>query len=95
METLSLKCTVAAGQFTGEYAVSATQSDGRNFSLFVDENLVDSDQGMEEGWLSVEVIDRKGDNALIRLPAPSLEGSQIVTVKSSQLRSGSLQGSRH
>ena len=86
METQRLKCKVAAGQFSGEYAVSSTQSDGSTFSLFVDEDSVDRDNGTGEGCLFVYLISRKGDDALIRLPAQSLEGSQFVTVKSSQLR---------
>ena len=85
MEPFRLKCTVTTGQFTGEYAVSATQADGSPFSLFVDEDSVDRDNGTGEGWVSVDLISRKGDNALIRLPAQSLEGSQFVTVKSLQL----------
>jgi hypothetical protein len=94
-----LRCDVAPGQFTGEYAVSAAQSNGEGFSLFVDENLVDWEQpqdegGRGEGWLLVEVVDRKGDEALIRLPAPSLEGGQCVTVRSGQLRSQCVQNSR-
>ncbi len=88
METC-LRCTVAPGQFTGEYAVSATQSNGDGFSLFVDEDLVDWEprqvDGRGEGWLRVEVVDRRGDQALIRLPGPSLEGGQFVTVRSDQL----------
>jgi hypothetical protein len=97
MET-SLRCTVAPGQFTGEYAVSASQSNGEDFSLFMDENLVDWDRsgagGRGEGWLRVEVIDHKGDKALVRLPSPSLEGGQFVTVRSDQLGNGCAPGSR-
>ncbi len=93
-----LRCDVAPGQFTGEYAVSATQSNGEGFSLFVDEELVDRDQpgsdGRSEGRLRVEVIDRRGDQALIKLPAPSLEGGQFVTVRSDQLGSPCVPSSR-
>jgi hypothetical protein len=39
-----LRCVIAPGQFTGEYAVSATQSNGEGFSLFVDAKLVDREQ---------------------------------------------------
>ena len=94
-----LRCAVAPGQFTGEYAVSATQSNGEGFSLFVDEDLVDWEQppdpeGRGEGWLRVDVIDRKGDEALIKLPAQSLEGGQFVTVQADQLASPCVQSSR-
>jgi hypothetical protein len=88
MET-GLRCAIAPGQFTGEFAVSAAQSNGEGFSLFVDENLVNWEQpreeGRGEGWLRVEVIDQKGGEALVKLPAPSLEGGQFVTVRSDQL----------
>jgi hypothetical protein len=87
-----LRCAIAPGQFTGEYAVSASQSNGDGFSLFVDENLLDwerpRDEGRGEGWLRVEVIDHKGDQALVKLPSPSLEGGQFVTVRSDQLGNG-------
>ena len=93
-----LRCAVGPGQFTGEYAVSAAQSNGEEFSLFVDENLVDWEQprgdGRGEGWLRVEVIDRRDDRTLIKLPAPSLEGGQFVTVRSDQLGSPCVPSSR-
>jgi hypothetical protein len=85
MESLKLKCKVGSGQFTGEYAVSSNQSDGSPFSLFVDEDLVNRDNGTGNGWLSVDPVSRKGDDVLVRLPVQSLEGSQFVTVKSTQL----------
>jgi hypothetical protein len=91
MEATSLRCKVGPGQFTGEYAVSGEQSNGRSFSLFVDDYLADCDNGTGYGWLRVEVINRKGDDALIKLPALSLEGGQFVTVKSAQLGSRSFQ----
>ena len=78
MESARLRCTVTPGQFTGEYAISAAQSNGRRFSLFADEDFVESDNGMGEGWLSVHVVDHKGDDTLIRLPAQSLEGGQLA-----------------
>lgn len=97
METC-LRCNIAPGQFTGEYAVSAAQSNGEGFSFFVDEDLVDwersRDEGHGEGWLRVEVIDHKGDEALVSLPAPSLEGGQFVTVRSDQLANGCAPSSR-
>ncbi len=93
-----LRCAVAPGQFTGEYAVSATQSNGERFSLFVEEDLLEWEQprgdGRGEGWLRVEVIDRRGDQTLIKLPAPSLEGGQFVTVRSDQLGSPCVPSSR-
>lgn len=88
-----LRCVVSPGQFTGEYAVSAVQANGDPFSLFVDEDLVDSEvkEGQGDGWLRVEVVNRRGDDVLIRLPSPSLEGGQFVTVRSNQLSSRCIQ----
>jgi hypothetical protein len=86
MESLRLKCKVGSGQFTGEYAISSSQSDGSLFSLFVDDDLVDCDTGTGDGWLSVDPVSRKGDDVLVRLPVQSLEGGQFVTVKSAQLK---------
>jgi hypothetical protein len=86
MESTSLRCNVGPGQFTGEYAVSAAQSNGSPFSLFVDEDFVDREDGTGNGWLCVDIVSRRGDDALIKLPAQSLEGGQFVTVKSEQLR---------
>jgi hypothetical protein len=82
-----LRCSVSPGQFSGEYAISASQSNGEPFSLFADEELVDIDggNGPGEGWLRVEVMDRRGEDVLVRLPSPSLEGGQFVTVRSNQL----------
>ena len=51
-------------------------------------------EGRGEGWLRVEVIDRRGDQALIKLPAEPLEVGQFVTVKANQLASQCLQSSR-
>jgi hypothetical protein len=47
--------------------------------------LVNRDNGTGNGWLSVDPVSRKGDDVLVRLPVQSLEGSQFVTVKSTQL----------
>lgn len=88
METC-LRCSVSPGQFTGEYAVSASQSNGELFSLFVDEELVDTESREHpgEGWLRVAILESRGNDVLIMLPAPSLEGGQFVTVPSNQLSS--------
>jgi hypothetical protein len=81
-----LRCNVSPGQFTGEYAISASQANGEQFSLFADEGLVDIDESEgREGWLHVEIVERRGDHVLIRLPSPALEGGQFVAVRSNQL----------
>ena len=88
METW-LKCEVAPGQFTGEYAAIGHQFDGKQFSLFVPEEYVDFDELPAEGGrvparLLVEVW-QQGELIVIRLPRQTLENGQFVTVRADQL----------
>ena len=87
-----LRCTFSPGQFTGEYAVSGRQSNQEGFSLFVSQNHVDLDNSFAdhypvEGWLRIKIVEQKGKDVVVRLPARSLEGGQYVTVRCDQLRS--------
>ncbi len=82
-----LRCTISPGQFSSEYAVSARDSAGKGFSLFVPKEYVRPDPTAEgSGLMQVDVWERRGDDVLVKLPAPLLaRGSQFVTVPSSQL----------
>ncbi len=85
-----LVSTVGPGQFPGEYAVGGTQHNGKPFSLFAPTETVQALPGGEgRGLVRVEVIDHRGDLALIRLPAQALENGQYITVKASALQSAS------
>lgn len=84
-----LKCEVSAGMFTTEYAVTATQYDGRSFSLFASEEDVQVDFQPDSdpvpGLLRVTLIETKNDLVLVALPQHSLEAGSRVTVKRGQL----------
>jgi hypothetical protein len=89
-----LRCRIAHGQFDSEFAASGQQANGKGFSLFVPKAQVECAQeplprGHAVGWLPVEVWEEQGDQVLIRLPQPTLEGGQFVTVRSEHLRSNS------
>jgi hypothetical protein len=88
METQWLPCSVSPGQFPNEYAVSGTQHNGKGFSLFAPrEKVVAPVSGEGEGLMQVEVIDRRDDLALVRLPAESFEtASRHVTVNAKTLQ---------
>jgi hypothetical protein len=81
-----LEASVSPGQFPGEYAVSGRQHDGRTFSLFAPADKVrEARPGEGQSRVLVEIIDRKGDLYLVRLPAQTFENGQHVTVRASQL----------
>ncbi len=85
-----LVSTIGPGQFPTEYAVGGMQYNNKPFSLFAPADAVQAPSGGEgPGLVSVEVIDRKGDLVLVRLPAQTLENGQYVTVKASDLRPAS------
>ena len=81
-----LRCKVSQGQFSIEYAVSGKRFDGEGFSLFAPKEFVDTPEEVTDetvdGWLRVEILDQKGDLLLIRLPRPTLESGQSLTVNS-------------
>jgi hypothetical protein len=90
METW-LKCKVSPGQFSDEYSVQGVAFGGQGFSLFVPAELVDVAEALPGadtlgGWLRVEVAEREGQLALVRLPRQSLENGRFVTVQVDQLR---------
>jgi hypothetical protein len=88
METRWLPCSVSPGQFPNEYAVSGMQYNGKGFSLFAPREMVSAPpSGEGEGLMQVEVVDRRNDLALVRLPAQSFENGQHITVDANTLRS--------
>lgn len=85
-----LRCKVFPGQFTAEFAIEGTQSDGNKFSLFAPASLVTSDEPPTrdrsvDGWLQISIWEEKGATTLVRLPRESFEIGRFVTVHSSQL----------
>jgi translation initiation factor IF-1 len=92
-----LLCTVTPGQFSSEYAISSVQSNNKEFSLFANRGDVqcESDPTLQEpveGLLRVQVWEQRGDAVLVRLPQPSFESGQVVTVKASQLKPAKVVG---
>jgi hypothetical protein len=84
---LWLASAVSPGQFPTEFAVGGTQHNGKPFSLFAPAEAVQAPpDGEGRGLVRVELIERKGDLALVRLPAPTLENGQYVTVQASELQ---------
>ena len=85
-----LACDVSAGQFTGEYVVTAQDFRSSTFSLFVPEVYVECDDEPIEGRavngrLQVEVLDKNETLALVRLPRYTLENGPTVTVSLKKL----------
>jgi hypothetical protein len=83
--TIWLRCKVSPGQFSGERVVSATDFQRSVFSLFVPDEYVQFEGQLTEGqtgdgWVLVEVLGRRDDLALVRLPRQPLENGQTVTV---------------
>ena len=81
-----LGCAVSPGQFPSEYALSGTQYNGKSFSLFAPSDAVRVEPGRDRGLVRVDVVDARGDLALVRLPSETFENGQYVTVKSAELK---------
>lgn len=89
-----LKCKVSPGQFSGEYAVSAIDHAGAEFSLFTADSNVEHEceeigEGSEcKGRVRVVVLGEKGDLTLVRLPGRTFANGSTVTVRSDQIEVG-------
>ena len=82
-----LSVAASPGQFPGEFAVGGLQYNNKPFSLFAPAEAVAIPPGSEgHGRLLVDLVEKKGDLALIRLPAQTLENGQYITVKTSELQ---------
>ena len=91
MDAPLLTCTVSHGQFSGEYAVSIEVFDGTRVSLFAGESDVELDSPLTgddsvAGRIQVEILQQSGDLLLVRLPQPTLESGQTITVKSEAIQ---------
>ena len=86
-----LECSVAPGQFTGEYAVKIETSDGQSVSLFVPTTTVDVKNPPQSGrfisgQLRVELVSEREGVALVCLPRETLENVRHITVNTGALR---------
>jgi hypothetical protein len=86
-----IRCKVFPGQFSSEFAVHSTQSNGEMFSLFVPTSCVAPDEPPTrdhyvDGWLQVSLWELNGNQAVVRLPRESFESGRFVTVDLSQFK---------
>ena len=86
-----LKCTISPGQFTGEYAVRGNLFDGTEFSMFAEkEDLNFQSEPTEDnpvvGLIRIVPGPQKDDLLLVRLPQPTFENGQTISVKVSQIK---------
>ena len=87
-----INCTVFPGQFTGEYAIKSTMFDGTEFSLFAPKEALDIKQEPTldhpvKGKIKVQIEQQEDDLLMVRLPRPTFENGQCVTVKTEQVSS--------
>jgi hypothetical protein len=85
-----LRCKLYPGQFEGEFGVDGLQHDGTAFSLFAPKTSIkvdDQPTGDKDtlGWVKVQVLDRRDDLALVKLPRQTFQNGHFVTVKVSEL----------
>ena len=91
MKEYQIRCKVFPGQFSGEYAIAGTQTNGRDFSLFAPAKSVETDETPTrdrtvDGWLKVQVWQVAGDRVIVKLPRESFESGHFVTVSLSQFK---------
>lgn len=87
---LLLNCKVGLGQFSQEFAVEFEAFDGQLISLFVPQEVVQvihqpTEGELVDGQICVELQSKTDGLRLVRLPRPTLENGQFVTVRSDQL----------
>lgn len=86
-----LECTISPGQFTGEYAIRGKLFDGTEFSMFAEKDDLDFEEEPTEdkpvvGRIRTVLGPKKGDLLLVRLPQPTFENGQTITVKTNQVK---------
>lgn len=90
MEKLLL-CKVSPGQFSNEYAVEGTLSNGSGFSMFTHADSLTLNEKPTrdkpvEGWMKIDILEEKGDIVLVSLPQTTLENGRFITVKKEQTK---------
>lgn len=88
-----LECTVSPGQFTGEYAIQGKLFDGTEFSMFAEKEHLKFKKEREPtedepvvGWIRIVPGPQKDKLLLVRLPQPTFENGQTISVKASQIK---------
>jgi hypothetical protein len=85
-----LSCTVSAGQFRDEFAVSGVTYDGREFSLFTSQRFLRFERAPEgrsevPAHVLVHVVDARGGLYLVKLPGQTFDNGSTITVRDAQL----------
>jgi hypothetical protein len=85
-----VRCSISLGQFGDEYGVDGHEHDDTPFSLFAPRDAVKFEAAPTRdksvpGAVLVDVIERKGNLVLVRLPRPTFQAGYFVTVKPDQL----------
>jgi hypothetical protein len=86
-----LRCLVSPGMFDNEIGVDGRQFDGSVFSFFGPDDAVEPEQELTReksvpGWVRVEILDRKGDLVLVKLPRQTFQNGAYITVTADQLQ---------
>jgi len=85
-----LRCQVKKGLFSDEVAVRGEAHNKTEFSAFIPEEFIETPARITntwlDGWIRVEVLDRRGGLLLVRLPGQTFENGPVITVGSEQLR---------
>lgn len=90
-EKIWLECIVSPGQYSDEYTISGKLFDGISFSLFAEKADVEvhgipTKDHSTRGWIRVIPGTSKDGLLLVRLPTPTFEHGQIITVRKDQIR---------
>jgi hypothetical protein len=86
-----LRCGVSPGMFDNEAGVDGRQFDGSVFSFFAPADTVDhGDQELTRGecipgWVRVEIISRKDNLVLVKLPRQTFQNGAFITVTGDHL----------
>jgi hypothetical protein len=75
-----LHCEVSRGVFSDERAIGIATADGDVVSFFLPSDFVSNDE------ISVDIVARNGDYAVVALPRRTFEGSNVERVPMSALR---------
>lgn len=83
-----LSCDTFEGMFSTEVGVSAKTADGREFSFFVDKDLMREDNGEGQAFVSVLAVPNQGDEEylVVLLPRQPSETGSYVKVKRDQVK---------
>jgi hypothetical protein len=85
-----LRCLVSPGMFDNEIGVDGRQFDGSVFSFFGPDDAVEPEQELTSeksvpGRVRVEIMSRKGNLVVVKLPRQTFQNGAFITVTADQL----------